>query len=212
MKKTTFLLSAVAALIFVAQASADILTTDPNNNGLSGAGSGVYFDLTDLTGIGVTIEGFETSVFAAEGTTVNLDIWARSDSYVGNEGSNAGWVNLGGASGVVTAGTYGTFGNLVSFDIADYFLGASETNGFAFFTDFGIAYTGTGASPPTTTFSDGSLQLFGDAAATSSFSGVSFSPRTFSGSVFYSAAVPEPGSAAIILVGIAGLIARRKKV
>jgi hypothetical protein len=52
----------------------------------------------------------------------------------------------------------------------------------------GIRYTGTGAAPPQTTWSNADITLFGDVARTGNvaFGGTQFTPRTFSGTIQYS--------------------------
>lgn len=210
MKVTSLLACVIAGLVFAPCSMAQTLTTLPNTNGLTASGAGVYFDLTDLTGTGLTIESFETSVFALEGDQVFADLWVRNDSYVGNEGSNAGWTFLGQTTSTATGTQSGTQAAVdIFFDTTDHFITAGATNGFALFTNFGIGYQGNGTTA-TTDFNDGNLALFGDASFTTVFTGVSFSPRVFSGSINYSQ-VPEPTGAAVLLMGVFGLAVRRNR-
>lgn len=200
-------------LVFAPQATAQVLTTDNNNNGFNGDGAGVYFDLTDLTGTGLRIDSFETSVFASTGDFVTAELWVRDGSYVGNIDSDAGWTLLGSVGGVASADTNGSFGFLTEFDTPDHDIAAGATNGFALLTDFGIAYQGVGGTA-TTDFNDGNLAFFGDTAFTGVFgTGVNLTPRVFSGSITYAqiSQVPEPGSAAVVLLGLAGMIVRRNR-
>ena len=198
------LVCAVAVAGLATAVNAQTLATDTNNNGLSGPGSGVYFDLI-AGGSNLTITGLSTAVFANAGDTVTYELWTRSGTYDGNAGSAAGWTSVGVVSGVVSADTYGDFGLLVDLDFADFNIGAGQTTGIALFGSAGVAYQGSSAGA-VQNFTDGNLSLFGGGAGTSVFTGVSFEPRVFAGTIDY---IPAPG--AVALVGVAGLPAPRRR-
>ncbi len=203
----TMILCAFVGSCVAASASAQSLSTDPNNNGLSGGGAGVYFDLT-AGPADLTVTDLVTSSFAATGTSVSFELYTRVGTSVGAEGSAAGWNLVGSASGIVSGTSGGTFGFLVDLDFADFSLTAGQVTGIALFnTDTGgIAYTGTGGNPPVQNFANADLALAGGSGAGSIFSGAGFSPRVFSGTINY---VPAPASAAML--GLGGLAAARRR-
>lgn len=200
----TIALAGAAAL--VSAAGAQTLTTEPNNNG----SGGVWMDLTDLTVGGTFLVINEIEVSGINGTVgrdVDIEIWTRPGSYVGFDGDPAGWT-LHQTVNVIRQGTAGA----VALGLNDITIPDGETVAVYLqaLDASGIRYTGTGANPPQTTFSDGNLELFSDLATTAAaaFTGGRFTPRTFSGSVTYTV-IPAPASAA--LLGLSGLVALRRR-
>ena len=199
---------AIASMVILPfGAFAQSLSTAAPNNG----SGGVFMELTDLTGSGLLITGFDAPFGGTVGTSVNVEIWARPGSYAGFTGSSTGWT-------LVETGTATAAGSSVWTSIAtanDIAIGANQTVSVylhSITAGSGIRYTGTAANPPQTTWSDASLSLFSDAARTGavSFAGTQNSPRTFSGTVYYSA-VPEPGTIVAVVAGLGLLAFRRRK-
>ena len=211
MKKVPIVAAALAALVAVAataQAQSPLTTAPPNN----GSG-GVFMNLTDLTGAGqyLSIGGFDLGGFTGTvGTAVDVEVWTRLGSYVGFEGSSAGWTltqTIGTIrNGSTTPSPLPLMTDIIVPDsgtMAVYLHAIGPGTG-------GIRYTGTSSAPPVTTWTNSDMQLFSDVARTGSvpFAGSLFSPRTFSGSVHYGV-IPAPASLA--LLGLAGLVGRRRR-
>jgi hypothetical protein len=201
--------SIVASLILVAPViglGQTLSTTTPNN----GSG-GVFMNLTALAQP-LNVVSFQTYFSSAAGTPVSVQVYTRPGTYVGFTASNVGWT----LSETVVATSNGTTGLSIPFSLANpILLPTGQVTGVylhAVTAGGGIRYTGTGASPPVTTWSNADLQLFSDTSRTGAvaFAGTQFSPRTFAGNVNY-APVPEPASLAALGLGALALLRRRKK-
>lgn len=207
MKRTVAAMTIAGLALAAGTANAGILTTEPPNNG----SGGVWMDLTDLTSSGefLSITQFDIGGFTGTvGTDVDVEVWIRPGTYVGNNSDSSGWT-LTQTLTVTRAGTSTPVAMPLNVNITipdgetvAVYLQALDSGG--------IRYTGTGANPPQTTFSDANLELFSDNATTASsaFGGSIFAPRTFSGSVHYTV-IPAPASLA--LLGLGGLVAARRR-
>jgi hypothetical protein len=119
------------------------------------------------------------------GTSTSIEVWTRPGSYVGFTGSNAGWTLRQTVSGVAQGVTLpAPF--LLNPPIS---LPANQTTAIYLqavlpaAAGAGIRYSGTSVTPPEAMWSNGDIVLFSDTAQTGfvPFSGVQFTPRTFSG-------------------------------
>jgi hypothetical protein len=159
------------------------LPTAPPNNG----SGGVFLDLTPSTA-SLFFEVFETPTNAALGAPIQVEVWTRPGSYVGFTTSNTGWTLAQTVSG--TGGA--TTSTPVPFTLTPPItLLAGTTTGVylhSITAGGGIRYTGTGAVPPQTTWTNADITLFGDVARTGNvaFAGTQNTPRTFSGTIQYS--------------------------
>jgi hypothetical protein len=157
------------------------LATAPANNGTGG----VFLDLTPTAPLRVL--SFETPFGGTAGTTLDVEVWTRPGSYVGFDGSAEGWT----LTQTVQVTRQGTTTNALIDLQVPLTLPAGQTTGVYLqaigASGGGIRYTGTGASPPQTTWSNNDVTLFSDVArvATAAFTGSRFTPRTFSGNVNY---------------------------
>ncbi len=155
-------------------------TAEPNN----GSG-GVFMNLRGKTQ-NITINRFDVAFTGTVGTTVDVEVWTRNGTYVGNDGSANGWTLTQTVQG--TRQGSDTFSPLVLTNpiviphnqTRAVYLQAVSAGG-------GIRYNGTGANPPVTEWSDNQLELFSDVARTGDtpFGGGRFTPRTFSGLIHY---------------------------
>jgi len=164
-----------------AQAPGSLTSLFTSNNGFSGN----TFDLTPNTDLEITGLDFNGSNLA--GLTYNIDVYYKVGTSVGFEADMSAWtvlasglsapcngtdvptfVDLAGNGVILSAGT--TYG--IYFDSVDYALGAS------------IKYTnGTGANE---IYSNGDLLLECKTGQGSpAFSGVTFSPRVWNGTIYY---------------------------
>jgi len=89
--------------IFLASAAAitaqsPLVTTFANNNG-GAVGGAVYFELTDVTGSGVTVTSLDLNFGSAVGTAGSIDVYTAFGNYDGNQANAAFW----GAAPAVTA-------------------------------------------------------------------------------------------------------------
>ena len=89
--------------IFIASAAAitaqsPLVTTFANNNG-GAVGGAVYFELTDVSGSGITVTSLDLNFGTAVGTAGSIDVYTALGNYDGNQANAAFW----GASPAVTA-------------------------------------------------------------------------------------------------------------
>jgi hypothetical protein len=187
---------AAAAITFALPlaARAGGISTAPPNNG----SGGIFLDLTPASAA-LFFEVFETPTNAAAGVPIQVEVWTRPGSYVGFTTSNTGWTLAQTVSG--TGGA--TTSTPVPFTLTPPItLPAGSTTGIylhGITTGGGIRYTGTGAIPPQTTWSNADITLFSDVARTGAlaFGGTQFTPRTFSGNIQYSTTPVELQSFAV---------------
>lgn len=166
--------------------SAQSLGTAPPNNGEGG----IFFDLQPTSGA-LTMFGFDTAVAGAAGSNATVEVWTRSGSYVGATGSSNGWT-LREVMTVVTRGTSVSTPFMLATPIT---LPAGQVTGFYLHPvgSPGLRYTGNNSVPPQENFSNGDLTLSSRVAkigATTAFGGTDFAPRTFSGAIRYTHALP----------------------
>jgi hypothetical protein len=173
--------SGSASVIVGTPTPGDISTAAANN----GAG-GIFLDLTP--NVPLRVISFETPLAGTSGTPATVQIWTRPGSYVGFDGSSAGWT----LTQTVTVTRQGSLVNAMLQLEQPLTLPANQTTAVylqevmgAFLN--GVQYTGTAANPPQTSWSNAHLTLFSDVgrAGLTPFGGTRFSPRTFAGNVNY---------------------------
>ena len=201
----TLTLLGLAALPQVAQAQS--LTTIFTGGNRNIVGGNVLFDLNVVSGI--TVTSLATNVASAQtGLTVNLQVWARSGTSVGFEAAPAGWTLV--SSGTATAAATNT---PTLFDVSDFILGPGITGIAIRNVDFSAEYTnGNGSNQ---VYSNADLTLTAGSATNAFFGGAFNTPRVWNGTINYSgggSAAPEPGTLALLALGIVGgVVARRRK-
>lgn len=156
-------------------------TTARSNNG----DGGVFMDL-DPRDAGLFLTGFDVPLFGAPGVLASVEVWTRPGSYAGFTGSNAGWTLHTTATGL-TQGSLVLTPFLFSPPITLGPEGITAVYLHSVTPGAGINYTGTGGSPPQTTWINSDLTMFSDVgrAGVVPFGGSSFTPRTFSGVLRY---------------------------
>jgi len=203
------LLVAAAFLPPTTTAGAASLTTQFNANT---GGPGVMFDV-ELFGSDLTITQVDINLDSAP---FDLELHTRSGTFVGHEGSSAGWTLRDSTSSLSGAG----FDNVTAWDIADFTLGANQAFGFYVTTAESsggpLNYT-SGSSIGAVAAANGDLQILegrGQKYGTSGFDGpVSSDPRIFNGTIHYTV-VPEPAAVLLTLSGVSALtvlLRRRSK-
>ncbi len=185
MRRTLICVLALWILAVSTASRAQSLDTAPSNNG----SGGVFLNLQPV-GLALSFTGFDSALGAGAGTSVSVDVWTRSGTYVGFTDSDVGWTLtqtiVGVAQGITTPVPFlmTTPVPLPTGAITGIYLQAvlPATSGI------GLRYTGTGALPPQTTWTNADLVLFSDTARTgfTPFGGNLFMPRTFSGTIRYS--------------------------
>jgi hypothetical protein len=187
-------------------ANAIVLNANPTSNNGTG---GIFMDLTSLAPP-LSVFQFDTQFASAAGSAVSVEVYTRPGTYVGFQGSNAGWtlhdtVAATSAGALVNAPV--NLNNLIS-------VGAGNTVGVYLHSvtlNGGIRYFGTGTTS-NTNFSDANLALFTAHSRTGAvpFAGTLFNPRALAGAVHYNV-VPEPATMAALGLGALALIRRRRK-
>jgi hypothetical protein len=177
------------------------------NNGLTASGGGVFMDLTDLTGAGLNINGFTTYASSAAGSAWTVDVYTRPGSYVGLDGSSAGWT----LHTTVNATSNGTT-TLAPLNLGSAVIpvGANATTAvYLVAVAGGIRYNGTNTLPPITTWENTELRMFSDVVRSAPFAGTRFQGRTFAGTIDYTP-IPEPASLGALAAGALLMLRRRK--
>ena len=179
------------------------------NNGGASTG-GIYFDLETVGGQDVEIKSWDTNLDAA--FTGDVSIWYRLGTFSGFETTTNGWILVGTATGVVSAG------NDVPTPLAigPFTIGAGEINGIAISlvpTGGGTGHIYTNGTGGNQVYNDGVLELRAGSANNVAFSSGIFSPRVWNGTIYYNTGpqitvldIPTLGGVGLfaLLVGLAG--------
>jgi hypothetical protein len=179
-------LVAVLAGSAASVAQAQSISTGIQNNGTGG----IFINLTP-SGTPLHFNSFATYWTGTD----TIEVWTRPGSYVGFDGSNAGWTQSQIITGAVGAGS----GTLATVTLTTpVLLPAGQTTAIYLqpTSGGGFNYT-TGDATHPTTFSNADVTLFSDVARTGLvvFGGTRNSPRVFAGTIFYSLADPAlPGA------------------
>ena len=215
-KRNSFLLYTTVVALVPGFASAQTwLQTDPTATSYYG-GAMINFENTSANTLQLTGR-FDLNLAGNGGTTNSYQVYVKNSALSGNETNAALWTLLGEATTTVSAqGSWTTIDVGNTFDVA-----AGSTIGLAVFlssTDNGAGYvgyrSGTGTfSDSNVTITTGIVKGYRDGykpGFDNLFNVETFNPRTWSGRVEYQA-VPEPASLTLLGVGLAGLIARKRR-
>ena len=191
-----------ALTLGVSAAHAGSLTTLFARNNGGSAGGAVYFDVT-IGGTGLIITGFDTN--AAGSGRFGWEVFTRGVTYVGNTTSNLGWTSVATGSGVgqgIDNASPVTLNN-------PFVLDANTTYGMALVMGPEAGHDYTNGDGSNQNYSNSDLTLDLGAASNVPFTGNTFTPRVWNGTIYYDP-VPEPASMAILGLGALAL-ARRKR-
>ncbi len=151
------------------------------NNGGASTG-GVYFDLEAVGGTDVDVTSWDINLDAA--FTGDVSVWYRVGTYSGFETSAAGWVLIGTAAGVASAGTDVP----TPISAGTHTIAAGDTNGIAMSlvpTGGGTGHIYTNGTGGNETYNDGVVELRAGSANNVAFSSAPFTPRVWNGTVYY---------------------------
>ena len=197
------LVAAVGLLAAPVMAQSGTLSTETPNNG----SGGVFLDLTALSAP-LMVTSFDVAYSGTVGTTVEVEVYVRTGSYVGFDGDPTGWTLTQTVSGtrqgttvldplVLTQGIMLNVG-----EVTGVYLHAITSGG-------GIRYWTATAQQE---WSNSDLHLFSDVSRTGNipFAGGRFTPRAFAGNINYDI-IPAPGAIALLgLAGVCGVSRRRR--
>ncbi|MBL4663240.1 MAG: proprotein convertase P-domain-containing protein, partial [Flavobacteriaceae bacterium] len=149
-------------------------------------GNGNFGNMFDINAINdITIQSFDIN--GDTGATFDVEVYAKTGTYVGSETDPGAWTLLGTAPGVVSNGD----GVATPLNLAlNYVMAAGETHAFYVTpTDFstgGFNYT-NGTTVGAVFASDANLEFLEGAGSGYPFDGTLFSPRVWNGNIIYDA-------------------------
>jgi hypothetical protein len=147
------------------------------------------FDINALND--VTIQSFD--IHGDTGATFDVEVYAKSGTWVGSEDNPAAWTLIGTAPGVVSNGD----GVVTPLNLTlNYTIPSGETHAFYVTpTDFstgGFNYT-NGTATGNVFASDANIEFLEGAGKGYPFSGTTFQPRVFNGNIQYEAGAAGAG-------------------
>lgn len=139
----------------------------------------------------MSVTGFDLDFNGNAGTSVEVAVYVRDGSYVGEEANASAWT-LHETMSYQRAGV-GAFATAMLTEAIEIEPGQLQGVYLQALSSDGIRYAGWSGAPPQTHWSDGTLNLFSDTATIASdpFTGPLVQPRSFAGIVRYEATVED---------------------
>lgn len=184
------LATSILLIPLAANATESLTTTFAGGNGQKG----ITFDLNSTTNI--RLQSFDLNL--TNSTAQNLTVYYRVGTSSGNELNASGWVLLGTPS-VTGAGS----GNPTAVSVSTLKLLANTTYGFLVHSDNGVQY-----SNGSTQYTNGTVTLVPNKGISGIFTGSTFSPRIFNGTIYYGPATSVYDSSSLLNNSIAFSAAR----
>jgi|GEM_PF-814081 len=147
-------------------------------------GNGNFGNMFDINALNeVTIQSFD--IHGDTGATFDVEVYAKSGTWVGSENNPGAWTLIGTAPGVVSNGD----GVVTPLNLTlNYVIPAGETHAFYVTpTDFstgGFNYT-NGTATGNVFASDANIEFLEGAGKNYPFTGTTFQPRVFNGNILY---------------------------
>ena len=180
MRPTLIRLIAGALLATAAQAQFSLTTTFADNNGLSGAGATVYFDITVINPVRIT--AFDINTSAGVGAPVGLNVYTAPMTYVGNEGNAGAWTLVANDDGMATGAGRG---GPTSVTLQAPFILQPGTYGMALENPQAGGHAYTNGNGTNQAYSDANLSLMLGASSSPAFNGSPITPRVWNGTIYY---------------------------
>jgi PEP-CTERM motif. len=206
------LLLTVGLASLAPQARAESITTLFAGNNNNFAGGAQFFDINVLNTAGITITSLAVNVYSSQESSISLNIYARTGTYLGNAASSVGWTLVSSGTGVNLGRDVPSVVDVTDFTLAEGITGIAIQN-----VDWSAAYTNGNGTNQSYSNSDLSLTLGG--AENSLFDNTFYYPRVANVTINYTigavTAVPEPGTFALAalaggpLLGLA--LSRRRR-
>ncbi len=202
-----FLTISVVLALLSPTIHADVITTLFASNGGGALGGAVFFDLT-VGSNPIEITSLDTNTFETASFN-NFQIWLLpGQTSQGNESNGSPWVQVATGSGVgagLDQPTAVTLSNSIM-------LTANTLYGVGLVMDPALGHRYTNGNGSNQFYSNSDLSLSLGSAQNVPFTGTTFVPRVWNGSIYYTVhAVPEPSWLAILGLGLVGLMRLRSR-
>ena len=198
-------------------ASAQSITTLFAENNQGNLNASVYFDIV-AGSLDIEVSGWDWNIVQAAGVSFGISVWTRPGGAFGFEESNAGWVFETGGSGV-SAGP--DMPSVITQD-NDFLFPRNTTTGVMLVTGLTASHHYTTGTPNVSgaygtatnaTYSNADMTILLGGSTNSPWNNANngyFNPRIANFTMYYTA-IPEPGSMIALGIGVAALLARRRR-
>jgi hypothetical protein len=200
-------LVALVSLPVAGVGAQSLTTTFAGGNDFAGNMFNVTLGASALrfTGMDVHIGQTQGPPGGGAGTSAQITLYTRIGSYVGFENNAAGWTSRGTYNVTAAGNGSPTFVNFTDFDL----LAGGTTGFYVTISDYNLARNTLIYSNGNNSYSNADLTInTGIAKGDPDFTGLTFTSRTWNGTLYYTPAtvVPEPSTYALLATGLAALV------